>query len=300
MRGARRASLAAAVIALALFIAGPVFAVPRVTEVGWWSRQPGATAPQGGFAVATTPDGPTSVAAVRLELEFGIEVPILTAKESTLRGSVSTLRVCPTGDAWTPASPGTFDKAPKAACDVASADLVRQADGNWRADVGPLLRGRTGTVAVMIVPTAAASSGIPISPSIFEVQFSAPKLEGSAKPAPTTTTVSATTTTSAAPPPVTTATPRPTTGPAPATTAAARPATPQTVTTTRPPTTIAPTTTSRAVAAPTATQPVAVAPRTAVPSPADEGGPGIARALIFTAVALIAGVAAGLGRAFLR
>ncbi|MGI8793268.1 MAG: DUF7594 domain-containing protein [Acidimicrobiales bacterium] len=175
------------VFALAL-VFGPVAgsAAPgvEVTEVGWWSRNPIATAPDGGFQVANAPDGPASVAAVRLALEGKITKAILVINEDSGVPEAAAMRVCTTTATWSAAN-HTWANAPAATCGAA-VQLTRNATGaNWTGDITSLIPAGQASVSIMIVPEATAAAR-----PAWQVNFSqaAVSAEAQAIPAPTTTT----------------------------------------------------------------------------------------------------------------
>lgn len=136
---------------------------PGITELGWWSRSPAATAAEGGFRVAAAPDGPTSVAALRIETgaEGLSAAPIEVPEVGGVGVEVAAIRACPTTENWTAASPGPLEEAPpQDQCQGTFVDLTRDAAAKtWKGDLGPLLAGKTGVASVVIVPGPAATPG---------------------------------------------------------------------------------------------------------------------------------------------
>lgn len=180
-RTMRRAAVAATLALGPLVLAGSVpAAADAPAAVGWWSRQPGASAaPDGGFEVAAVGGEPASVAALRFQVEGSPSSATLTLAESggTVTPATS-LQVCTTGDAWQPANPGPYDDAPEADCTDA-ADLARDEETKeWTAEVAPLL----SSGSLMVVPGEAPTGGSPLDPG-FRVTFSAAELTVVAAPA---------------------------------------------------------------------------------------------------------------------
>jgi hypothetical protein len=154
-----------------------------LVEIGWWTRSPVQSAPDGGFAVGTAPDGPTSVAAVRLDLgETGVTAASLSAREAggTLQ-ALAGLRVCFAATPWTAADGGPLADAPAADCSNQAVRLTRADNGAWTADVTPFTNGRTGLIALAVVPEPDASA-VPGLPSTYDVQFDTPTLAAAAAP----------------------------------------------------------------------------------------------------------------------
>jgi len=175
------AALAVAAPAWALAAAGSAEAA-SVTEVGWWSRNPLSSSPEGGFAVGAAPDGPTAVAALRIDVGGGVETLVVDVVPTTDPGALGSLEVCTAPDDWEAATPGALDAAPAVACEGDAVPFGR-AGGGWRADVSSLVRGSSGTVSLAVVPVA-GSGTVP-----FEVAFEAPTAAATgeaAAPAPST------------------------------------------------------------------------------------------------------------------
>lgn len=179
MRWARWLAVVAAAGTVALVpVARSADADPTITAVGWWTRSPLAGAPEGGIAVSSAPDGPVTVAAVSLDLgEGGVTAAALEAVEvGGVAQSLATAMVCATPPGWAPAAGAPLEQAPHPACEAGSVPFTRnEASSTWRADLGALLLGKTGAVAVMVVP---APGGAPL----YEVRLARPTL--AAVPAP--------------------------------------------------------------------------------------------------------------------
>jgi hypothetical protein len=159
-------------------------ATPAVVETGWWTRSPAQSAPADGVAVGVAPDGPTSVAAVRLDLgDTGVTSASLAATEAggTLQ-SLAGLRVCFAATPWTAVRGGPLADAPAADCSNQAVRMTRADSGAWSADITPFTSGRTGVVSVMIVPEPDAGA-VPGVPSAYDVQLAAPTLTATPVPA---------------------------------------------------------------------------------------------------------------------
>ena len=162
----RRLLASATLVAVLGLAASPADAA--VSGVGWWTRNPTASAPEGGLQVANAPDGVISYGAIRVaEDGEDIESGVLTLQESDeLNAAGATLRACPAAGTWSPGQ-GALADGPKADCAAGSVDLTRNETGQWTADVTSVLDGSTPAVAV--VPAEGAG--------VFQVSFEAPKLE---------------------------------------------------------------------------------------------------------------------------
>lgn len=153
---------AAAVLVLAV----PQAASAGVDTVGWFTRNPTASAPDGGLQVANAPDGVVSYGAISVTEEGDtITRATLTLKEEGqgLNAAGATLRACPAAGTFT-AGQGALADGPKADCAVGSVELTRDGEGVWTADVTSVLTGETAALAV--VPAEGAG--------VFQVSFAAP------------------------------------------------------------------------------------------------------------------------------
>lgn len=177
-----RALAAAATAALACSVVGmgSAGAVTDVAEVGWWTRSPVSSAPDGGFAAGAAPDGVTAVAAVRVDVGGGVDTLVLEVHPTRDAVALASLEVCTTPDTWAAVAGGPLDDAPLTACEGDTVPFAPAGDG-WRADVSSLVDGATGSVSLGVVPTA-GSGTVP-----FEVAFEPPAVRstGAAAPAPT-------------------------------------------------------------------------------------------------------------------
>lgn len=168
-------------------------------EVGWWTRSPAATAPEGGAVVASGPDGPVSVSALRTASGDRVSSAWFEAVEvGGVATDRATISVCIVGAEWEPAAGGALEDAPATTC----ADGV-EAERNpssltWTADLTALVASAgDGVLSVALVPGPA----VDLLPAGFEVRLATPRLEveaaasagGAAAPPRTTPTTSAAT-----------------------------------------------------------------------------------------------------------
>ncbi len=156
----------------------PAAAEEPPVEVGWWSSNPTASAPERGLAVSAGPNGTITLAALRAPVDgAALETATLTlTEEGGVQQSGAQLKVCATPNAWTSGPKQPSDKAPRPECDRAGAPLARNTNGTWSADVTNVLSsplaGDPATPSLMIVP--AGSGAVPVG---FEVRFQPPRLE---------------------------------------------------------------------------------------------------------------------------
>lgn len=229
----------------------------EVAAVGWWSRLPTASAPSGGFAVGAGPDGPTTVAAVRVDLGAnGMSRFVLQATETGGTGAdLLDVLACPAVDSWTATAAGDFAAAPAIDCATASVPFRRAPDGTWSADLTALVAGKTGLLSVGLQPPPAGTANA-LGAAPAEVRYDRPAVSGDALTPPTTApsalTPSSTPTPPATSPPGASAAP---TGSGRLPEPMSRPATPgpvaQTAGPEQPPATL-PSTTVATIASPTA------------------------------------------------
>lgn len=167
-----------------------------ITDVGWWSQRPGASAaPTGGFEVASGLGGDQSIAALRTTNRGASSTTLVLEEADGEDGGPGALQVCTVTGEWSAANPGSFADAPTFDCEAGSAALERDsASSEWRGEVTSLLAG--GASSLMVVPAAQSAAPLPVSTG-FVVRFdgarlevaSANPVEGSAPPpaAPTDT-----------------------------------------------------------------------------------------------------------------
>lgn len=187
MRRRLLALLSAVAIGAAVWFPTPsAHAAPgaTVTETGWWSRNPFASPPDRGFQVATAPDGPASVSAVRVAVEGRVTKATLVINEAGGVPEAAALRVCAGASSWN-ATDHAWAAAPAADCAKTAPMTRNAAGGNFAADVTTLLQGVAGSTTLMIVPAAGAPA--------WQVDFSIAIISAEATPTPTTTTTTSTT-----------------------------------------------------------------------------------------------------------
>ncbi|MBI2168628.1 MAG: hypothetical protein HYU28_03880 [Actinobacteria bacterium] len=168
-----------AVVATALVLA--VGAVPRaaaepaVSEVGWWTSSPFASAPEGGVAVGNAPNGPSSVAAVRLDLGRGVTGAATLRLEEAggFAQEVASIQACRGDDAWQAADGGPLEDAPEDRCGT-SPVLLEETEGVWTVDVAALIGGDS-TATVMLLPGPGSDPTGTLGLG-WEVQFHEPSL----------------------------------------------------------------------------------------------------------------------------
>jgi hypothetical protein len=151
------------VVASVVVQAVPASAETAITEVGWWSASPNATAPPGGFAIQGSPDGTsTSLAAIRILVtpEPILRAALVLDEVGGLSNENAALQVCPTLGPWKAAAKGPITDAPDPDC-TTSAPLVRSATtGTWSAEVTPFLGGAS-EVSLMVVVQPASDAPPP-------------------------------------------------------------------------------------------------------------------------------------------
>ena len=188
-RRLRRAlALSLGLAAVSVSIPGETAAAPApISDVVWWSRNPVAQAPAGGFQVAAAPDGPVSVAAFHLQTSGNVQHATLTLTEaggSTVNASGATLVICPTFDTFTASNDHTYASAPKPACERAKASLTRDAStATWTGDITTVLAAASSPASVMVLPDPSAT------PTLTQIEFRPPAVDlnvGSVIPSPST------------------------------------------------------------------------------------------------------------------
>lgn len=176
----KRALGVAAVVGLAWSVGavGSAGASGDITELGWWTRNPLSSAPEGGFAVGAAPDGVTAVAAMRIDLGGGVETLVVDVQPASDGVALGSLEVCLAPDTWSAAAPGALADAPTTACGGDSVPFAAAGD-SWRADVSSLVQSASGSISLAVVPIA-GSGTVP-----FEVTFEPPTARATgATPAP--------------------------------------------------------------------------------------------------------------------
>lgn len=165
--------------------AAPATAAPgaEITETGWWSRNPFADPPDRGFQVATAPDGPVSVSAIRIAIDGRVTKATLAINEAGGVPEAAALRVCAGPSGWN-ASEHAWASAPQADCAKTASMSRSAASGNFTADITTLLTATKGSQTVMIVPAAGAPA--------WQVDFSIAILSAEVEPVPTSSSGSST------------------------------------------------------------------------------------------------------------
>lgn len=271
----RRALVGAALLVLILLYV-PSASAATITEVGWWTRSPAASAPEGGLTVANAPDGPVSVAAVRVDVgTTGISRGTLTlAQSGGAAPGGAQLVACVVGDGWTAGAAGAIADAPATVCTGTAAALTLEGT-SWTADVSDLLGDAKGSVSLAIVP-AAGTAGL------WDLRFDAPTFQGTAAAG------SSPPTTARAPQPT------PTTAFAPRPAQTFRPAPPPTVSATTTTVAITPTTIDNFVPNVAPDQAAFGGAQRSSPGAGGEGRP-IGQAVTLVLIAAAVGVLAGVG-----
>jgi len=254
------------------------------TAVGWWTRSPVASAPEGGVAVGNAPDGPLSVAAVGVDLGRGVSSATLTIEQTGgTAPPAGQLVACLIGGGFESAAGAPIEEAPATTCDGASVPVV--ANGTtWTANLREIVGDAQGAVGVAIVPATGSSA-------LFDLQFDAPSFTSTPSSSSSSSSSGGTTATTMAPREST------------ATTTAPRPSSaPVTFAVPRPPTVAAPASTTTTLALDSSE---AAAAASAVPNidasstfsgnaggNEAEGRP-IGQAVTMVLIAVIVGIAAG-------
>ncbi len=158
-------------IAAMLSDAPPAAAAEPVVEVGWWTRSPSQSAPEGGFAVAAGPDGPATVAAIRVTSSGLSSVSVVAVETGGLNQGLAAVQACTTTVTWAPTAAGELAEAPEADCEAGSVDFTRDAGAmRWAGDLTPLIR--DGALSVVLVPGEASGAAV----IGFDVQFAVPQV----------------------------------------------------------------------------------------------------------------------------
>ena len=168
----------AALVALSLTMdASPAAAQSAsVAEVGWWTRNPAASAPEGGLDVGAAPDGAMSVGAIGVTGTGSVRKALLFFSETGgVQQDGAALQVCSTPNTWKAGAAQPFAEAPQAECDTSGVELKRNAStSSWSADVTTFLFDLEdeGRVDLMIVPDGTGT--VPLG---FDVKLGAPQLQ---------------------------------------------------------------------------------------------------------------------------
>lgn len=168
------AGATAAAVAVAAAVV-PAFAEASISQIGWWTRNPIATAPEDGFAVARAPDGDLSVAALGVFSTGDLtKATLILTEADTVNAGGAVLQVCFTPNEWSAGAKQRWADRPKAECDSGSAELRRNAtSGTWAGDVLSVLSAAdedASSVSMMIVPGEGSAPA-------FELRFRAAELQ---------------------------------------------------------------------------------------------------------------------------
>ena len=198
-------ALAAAVLTLVAVAAvvagsgGPASAAADVASGWWWRANPGGTAPTppqapllvplptapppppappnvgaGNLLVAATPDGATSIAAVRATGTGG-ELTLTVADNGGVGAQAAKLLACKVSGLWTPVEGGRWDDKPSYSCDADNAAPgAPSADGaTWTFPVSAITDDGVLDVAIVPAPTDPTTGAT----APFQLVFKAPAPE---------------------------------------------------------------------------------------------------------------------------
>lgn len=175
---ASRLAMAALVVVAAAALPRPEPAGAQagvsITDVGWWTRRPGASPlPPGGFEVAEAPDDDLSIAALRMRSTGRATRATLVLDEAGgTRQDMASLQVCATTTTWSASNPGAYEDRPVANCSSGAITLNRTGS-SWSANVLPLV-GSGATTSLVVLP-ATPSSGLPVDS--FQITFASARVE---------------------------------------------------------------------------------------------------------------------------
>src|SRR5688500_10137933 len=206
----RRLVLAVVTAAAITAVMTPAAAADQasITRTGWWTRNPAASAPDGGLDVSMGPDGePLSIAAIEVAADGTVTRAVLRLEEAGgIAQGGAAIVVCTTAGEWTSGGNQPMEDAPAAACYGGVAMTRNAASASWAADVTPLLRdvARDGSASLLVMPVASAAA-----PLGFDVQLRPPQLQSEVTSGAPATTSTSTTSTTSPPASTTTVAPRP-------------------------------------------------------------------------------------------
>lgn len=171
-----RRVLVVAAVAVVLLLSVPTASAAKRGPVGWWTRSPAASAPDGGITVGNAPDGPVSVAAIEVDLEDGVSsAKISFAQTGGAAPTAAQLVACIISGGFGSVQGGPIEEAPATTCSSTQA-AVTSADGvTWTVDITDLVGDRAGSVGVAIVPATGATG-------VWDLQFDKPALQATAAP----------------------------------------------------------------------------------------------------------------------
>ena len=147
-----------------LMLVLPARADATITAVGWWSANPQATAPPGGFAIQGAPDGTsTSLAAIRVLVtpEPITRAALVLNEAGGLSNENAALQVCTTADPWQPVERGEITEAPAPDCTKAVPLVRSPTTKSWSADVTGLVQGVSEVSLMVVVPPPSGEAPAP-------------------------------------------------------------------------------------------------------------------------------------------
>ena len=169
-----RRALAVAGVAVVLLLNVPTSSAATRRPVGWWTRSPAASAPDGGFTVGNAPDGPVSVAAVEVDLDEGVSSASISFAQSGGAAPTSAqLVACIIASGFGTVKGDPIEEAPATTCSTTQAPVTSTDGTTWTVDISDLVGDRAGTVGVAIVPATGASG-------LWDLQFDKPALQATA------------------------------------------------------------------------------------------------------------------------
>ena len=171
-----RRALVLGVLASIALLNVPTSSAATRGPVGWWTRSPAASAPDGGFTVGNAPDGPVSVAAIEVDLDDGVSSASLSfAQTGGAAPTAAQMVACIIAGGFGAVEAGPIEEAPATTCSSTQAAVTSSDGTTWRVDIGDLVGDRRGAVGVAIVPATGASG-------LWELQLDKPSLQATAAP----------------------------------------------------------------------------------------------------------------------
>jgi hypothetical protein len=178
-----RALALASVAGLAVLVVPPSRAqdVGGVSDTGWWSQQPGATAKEAdGVQLTWAAEAAQSVAAVHVVVpDIDGEVLLVLKEAGGFATDLGGIDLCRTTGSWQPANPGAFAARPAVACTAAPPQMGRDSTAlEWTGSLAELLADAEpgDTVGIALLPRGVPpADGLPIT-TPFQVDLSEPTL----------------------------------------------------------------------------------------------------------------------------
>jgi hypothetical protein len=155
-----RRLVALGAVAFVVLLAAPASAAGSVTAVGWWTRSPVASAPEGGLTIGNAPDGPLSVAAVAVDLgTSGVSSATLSLEQAggAAVPGPGQLVACVVGGSFPPDAGAPIEEAPATTCDATQAPVAVNGT-TWTVNVGELVGDKRGAVGIALVPATGSAS----------------------------------------------------------------------------------------------------------------------------------------------